>query len=128
MSEEDKTLKRLIDEARNPLIKIDRLLKEQDAEPIKHDMPPRPQSNRSKTLEGHKGFKRLKQKDVLERFYSIHGNRYTYSYVKYKNQITPIRVFCSEHGDFLITPSAHWKGVGCPECKKKSRNLKKKTN
>ena len=77
---------------------------------------------------GRKGFKRLKQKDVLERVDSIHGNRYTYSYVKYKNQITPIRVFCSEHGDFLITPSQHWSGVGCPKCKKKYGNLKKRTN
>ena len=91
MSEEDKTLKRLIDEARNPLKKIDRLLKEQDAEPIKHDMPPRPQSNRSKTLEGHKGFKRLKQKEVLQRFWNKHKDKYSYHQMVYKNKRTKVK-------------------------------------
>ena len=36
------------------------------------------------------------------------------------------RVFCSEHGDFYITPRSHWNGVGCPDCKSKPKLEKKK--
>ena len=67
-------------------------MKEQDAEPIKHDMPPRPQSNRSKTLEGHKGFKRLKQKEVLQRFWNKHKDKYSYHQMVYKNKRTKVRI------------------------------------
>jgi hypothetical protein len=70
---------------------------------------------------GHKGYKRFKLSEVIERFKSIHGNRYDYSKVKYKNQITPITIICKEHGNFLVTPQMHWKKVGCQECKKKEK-------
>jgi len=68
---------------------------------------------------GHKGYKRLKLKEVLERFRQVHENKYGYKDVVYKNANSPVRVMCPEHGQFFIRPVSHWRGVGCQKCKKK---------
>lgn len=46
----------------------------------------------------------------------IHGNKYDYSLVQYKNNKEPITVICPKHGDFETLPTNHIKGVGCPVC------------
>ena len=48
----------------------------------------------------------------------IHGKRYDYSKVVYKNNRTKIRIICKEHGhgEFLQTPANHIKGKNCPKC------------
>ena len=66
---------------------------------------------------GHKGYKRIKQKDAIKRFKSVHGEKYYYGNTVYKNYGTPVRVMCPEHGEFLITPKQHFRGLGCEECK-----------
>lgn len=77
---------------------------------------------------GHKGYKKFKQKFVLERFRQIHGYKYSYRDVVYKNQKTEVMVICPEHGHFFITPHSHWNRVGCPKCKIKKRKKLKKNN
>lgn len=63
-----------------------------------------------------------KRKDiekVLKEFYSVHGDRYDYSKMEYKNLHTHILILCSEHGEFKQTPSCHFYGKqGCPKCAK----------
>ena len=104
----------------NPVFKLEKYLKEINELPCIDDE--RKFSNHGQL--GHKPYKRLKQKEVLKRFIKVHGNLYHYEYVKYKNQKTPIRIICSTHGQFFMTPHSHWNGVGCPKCKK-TKKLKK---
>ena len=46
----------------------------------------------------------------------IHGNKYDYSKVDYKNQRTKVCIICPEHGEFWQIPTNHLKGCGCPSC------------
>ena len=46
----------------------------------------------------------------------IHGKRYDYTKVVYKNNRTKICIICKEHGEFLQTPANHIKGKNCPKC------------
>jgi hypothetical protein len=48
----------------------------------------------------------------------IHGNKYDYSTVIYKNIKTPINIKCLLHGIFTQTPNSHLNGSGCPKCGK----------
>ena len=49
---------------------------------------------------------------------TVHGNKYDYSKVEYKNTRTDIIITCPEHGhgDFEQRPSHHLQGRGCPQC------------
>lgn len=47
---------------------------------------------------------------------AIHGDRYGYSKVEYKNANTPVTIICPIHGEFSIRPSNHLKGQGCRKC------------
>lgn len=58
-----------------------------------------------------------KTKEVfIEEARKIHGDRYDYSKVKYKNNSTPITIICKEHGEYLQRPTQHLRGQGCPTC------------
>lgn len=54
--------------------------------------------------------------DTIMDFIKIHGNRYDYSRVEYKNATTKVCVVCSIHGSFYITPNSHKNGSGCYMC------------
>lgn len=45
-----------------------------------------------------------------------HGDIYDYSKVKYISSEFSVRVICKKHGEFLVPPSAHKSGRGCPKC------------
>ena len=47
---------------------------------------------------------------------SVHGNKYDYSKVHYKNINSKICIICPEHGEFWQRASAHLKGHGCTKC------------
>ena len=66
--------------------------------------------------------------EVLLTFNNVHGSKYDYTKIKYKNGTTPIKIICSKHGPFYQTPKAHKIGRGCGECGKLSsiNNRKKK--
>lgn len=55
----------------------------------------------------------------------IHGDRYDYSEVNYRDAHTKIKIYCKEHGEFYQEPNSHIKGRGCPKC---SGNSRKDTN
>lgn len=46
----------------------------------------------------------------------IHGNKYDYLKVEYKNNKTNVCIICPEHGEFWQTPSSHLQGHGCQKC------------
>jgi Zn finger protein HypA/HybF involved in hydrogenase expression len=52
----------------------------------------------------------------IEKALRIHGTKYDYSLVAYKNSATKVEIICPEHGSFMQTPNAHLRGQGCPAC------------
>ena len=46
----------------------------------------------------------------------IHGEKFDYSLVEYKNAHTKVKIICKIHGVFNQTPTNHLKGQGCPIC------------
>ena len=47
---------------------------------------------------------------------ATHDGRYDYSLVEYVNNRTKVRIVCPDHAEFLVSPSNHLKGRGCPDC------------
>jgi rubrerythrin len=67
-----------------------------------------------------------KTKDVLiNEVKKIHGDKYDYSLVEYKNNKTKVSIICPKHGVFNQTISHHMRGYGCNECLM-DENLNKK--
>ena len=54
--------------------------------------------------------------NFVERAKLIHGDKYDYSKVVYKNGRTKICIICPIHGEFYQEPRHHLKGCGCPSC------------
>lgn len=46
----------------------------------------------------------------------IHGDKYDYSKVEYKDNKTKICIICPMHGEFWIRPDNHLQGQGCKKC------------
>jgi len=54
--------------------------------------------------------------EFIELSRKVHGYRYDYSKVVYKNRKTPVCIICPEHGEFWQKPQEHIKGFGCQIC------------
>ena len=54
----------------------------------------------------------------VEEAKKIYGDKYEYSRCNYINSKTKVIVTCPKHGDFLVAPSMHLRGQGCPDCKR----------
>ena len=62
--------------------------------------------------------KRRTPKDVfIAKAKEIHGGKYDYSIVVYKNARSVVEIICPEHGSFFQTPDNHLKGCGCASCR-----------
>lgn len=73
------------------------------------------------------GYVKLKKspEHFLEECRSIHGNRYDYSLVDYKNNYTPVNIICKTHGQFVMEPKNHLiYQRGCPICFKGNKSWK----
>ena len=79
--------------------------------------------NKNKVINRTGKFKRKTIKEVLQKFVEVHGNKYDYSLVEYKNMNTKVTIICKEHEEFEQRPDAHIYGQGCPKCAKTSFNL-----
>jgi hypothetical protein len=55
----------------------------------------------------------------------VHGDKYDYSLVDYRNNKTKVSIICKEHGLFEQISKSHLKGNGCSKC---STNYKKDIN
>ena len=59
---------------------------------------------------------RKKTNKFIEEARQIHGDKYDYSKVVYKNDKTKVCIICPKHGEFWQTPGMHIQGQGCPTC------------
>ena len=71
----------------------------------------------------NRGKKSNDTKKIIEKFISIHGDKYDYSKVEYVSANEKVCIICPQHGEFYQLPYSHIKGSGCPKCK--ARNLSK---
>lgn len=54
----------------------------------------------------------------------VHGDRYDYSMVDYRNAHEKVKIICLDHGVFEMKPNAHASGKqGCPDCGLKRRSI-----
>ena len=60
--------------------------------------------------------KKLTTEQFIEKAKQIHGDKYDYSKVTYKDAKTKVCIICPEHGEFLITPNKHLSGQRCKIC------------
>ena len=72
--------------------------------------------------------KKLTQKEFIERAIKVHGNKYDYSKVIYKNSSMKVCIICPKHGEFWQTPNSHLQGIGCPKCGDLKKGEYKKSN
>jgi predicted nucleic-acid-binding Zn-ribbon protein len=64
--------------------------------------------------------KRMKEKytngEFIKKATVVHGERYDYSLVEYKNATSEVSILCKEHGKFEQKPMTHLQGCGCSVC------------
>ena len=60
---------------------------------------------------------RMTKDEFVKKAKEIHGDKYDYSKVVYKNCDTPVCIICPEHGEFWQKPYYHIHKSGCPHCK-----------
>ena len=54
--------------------------------------------------------------DFIQESIKIHGDKYDYSLVDYKNMRTNIKIICKKHGVFVQRPDIHLSKKGCKDC------------
>lgn len=60
---------------------------------------------------------KLSQEEAIKNFTKVHGNRYDYSKVDYKNAHEKVEIICNKCGEsFLQAPHNHKAGHGCMKC------------
>lgn len=67
----------------------------------------------------------LSTEKIIERFESVHGDRYDYSLVEYKGCDYPVVIICKRHGRFEQRADVHGKGKNCPKCVKRHKPTNK---
>jgi hypothetical protein len=60
--------------------------------------------------------KKLTQEEFIKKAKVIHGDKYDYSRVEYKNSLVKVEIGCPEHGYFWQKASEHLRGCRCPKC------------
>src|SRR6056300_1306864 len=60
--------------------------------------------------------KKLTQEEYIKGCRMVHGDKYDYSLVEYKNISSPIKIICSYHGVFEQNANNHKDGQGCKLC------------
>ena len=66
--------------------------------------------------------KKLTTEEWIKKAKKVHGNRFDYSLVDYKNSNTKVKIICLEHGIFETNPSNHLYGFNCPKCGNNTSN------
>ena len=51
--------------------------------------------------------KRITNEEFVAKTKEVHGDRYDYSKVEYKNSHTKVCIICPEHGEFWQIPNSH---------------------
>ena len=58
----------------------------------------------------------MNKQEFIQKAIKVHGNKYDYSKVDYKNNKIKICIICPVHGEFWQRPNSHLSGRGCPKC------------
>ena len=59
---------------------------------------------------------KLSNSDFLRKCIEVHGDKYGYEHVNYKNYHSIVKINCTKHGVFSQIAHLHLSGSGCPEC------------
>lgn len=62
------------------------------------------------------GTKLSNSNDFILKSTKIHGHKFDYSKVRYKNSHSNVIIICKEHGSFFQIAYHHLNGRGCPKC------------
>lgn len=65
----------------------------------------------------------LTQEEFINKAIEVHGDRYDYSKVEYKNYTTKVIIVCKQHGSFTQRPASHLSGKGCFKCSSSKREI-----
>lgn len=76
----------------------------------------RPQGCKKCGLEKTADKNRVSKNEFIKRSCKLHGNRYDYSLVDYKQLKDKVTIICHEHGEFLQKAESHMIGHGCNKC------------
>lgn len=60
--------------------------------------------------------RRIGTEKFIEVAKKIHGDKFQYHLVDYKNKDTKIKIICPVHGEFEVRPASHLKGYDCRKC------------
>jgi very-short-patch-repair endonuclease len=72
---------------------------------------------------------KLTREEFIKKARLVHGDRYDYYKVVYRNARTNVTITCPIHGDFEQTPNKHINSCqGCPECGKERARLGRISN
>ena len=63
-----------------------------------------------------KNKQRFTTDQFIQKAKEVHGDRYDYSLVEYKNKETKVKIICPVHGVFEQIPNNHIRGEGCNQC------------
>lgn len=75
-----------------------------------------PICGRERSNEDIKSRMMLSEDEFIKRANEVHGYKYDYSLINYKDTRTKIEIICMEHGSFFQIPNKHMQGRGCPIC------------
>jgi len=64
--------------------------------------------------------RRVDQATFIARAKKVHGDKYDYSKVEYKDMRSKVEIVCPHHGAFWQRAQSHLLGNGCPECKREA--------
>ena len=67
--------------------------------------------------------KRLTTIEFVEKAKLVHGDKYDYSLVEYKDNKNKVKIICPFHGEFEQLPSNHLLNYGCKKCGDSSKKL-----
>lgn len=60
--------------------------------------------------------RRMSVAEFKKKAKKVHLNKYSYTYVRFKNNRDSIEVICKKHGSFYPSVANHLGGSGCPDC------------
>jgi hypothetical protein len=70
--------------------------------------------------------KRMSVEDFIKEAKKVHGDKYDYNNILYKNCDTKVEIICKKHGIFKQAPKNHLKSDGCPKCSNEKRGFDKR--
>lgn len=66
--------------------------------------------------------RKLTIEEFINKARNVHGDKYDYSKVVYKDNKTKVCIICHTHGEFYQRPNDHMNGNGCPICSGRTKN------